>query len=151
MILRNIFILSSFFISSSVMASEDYSVTFKNHTNGAVTIKVINSICMHSTGKIPINVVSGGSESTSIQDKNSGIACINGYKQVFWNVYPNNNQNNQNNLYTQIKFNHEKRGGKWLTQISGQNISATCNGTPCSNLGNNGVQAGGPIIITIGG
>ncbi|MBH1920831.1 MULTISPECIES: hypothetical protein [Serratia] len=144
MMLRSFFVLSLIVTSNAVMASEDYAVTFKNQTNKTAKIVVVNEICMHSSGKSPMTIPSNASESTSIQDKNSGVGCVNGYKQVFWDVYLNNNK------YTQIGFTHQKRG-KWVTQITGSGISATCNGIKCSNTGTPGVNAGGPIIITIGG
>ncbi|KGM28960.1 hypothetical protein KS18_04055 [Photorhabdus luminescens] len=141
--LKTVFILSSIFISTSAIADQSYNVTFNNTQNRQAKIVVVSKICMHSAGDSPIYVNAKSSNSTTIRDSNSIAGCTNGYKQVFWNVYYNNT-----NYYTQIGFEHKKHKG-WVTQITGKNISATCDGIPCSNTGTPGVKAGGPINITI--
>ncbi|MBV7515688.1 hypothetical protein [Pseudomonas sp. PDM25] len=135
--------------SSMVMAAESYEVSFKNETSKMIYIKRMSLVCMKYAGSSETYaVVPGATASMALEDSNNIEGdCVNADKEVNWAVA----HTAASASFANVTFEHHKVDG-WRTQIklySGAEGSATCNGTPCSNLGAPGVKLTQPSPIKI--
>lgn len=143
--------LVSFFMlaSSQVMASQDYTVHFKNASNQTKYVKQLNSQCMHSPKNgSTYTVPPQGEVTVPMTDSNNAAgACTNGVKDINWAV-----DDNQSFSVANLTFKHQKISGTWYTKVStsfGLPATITCNNRDCSANGSPGVSGQpSPIVIT---
>ena len=136
-------------VSSQVLASQDYTVHFKNSSNQTKYVKQVNSQCMHSpkngnTYTVPPQgeITIGLTDSNNVSD-----GCTNGAKEINWAV-----DGDKSFKVVNLTFRHQKISGTWYTKITyylGLSATATCNGKACSISGKPGVSGEpSPIVIT---
>lgn len=152
-------ILSMFAFTYSAHAEQSFNIRFKNASSTKILISPTPGRCFH-TWDVPVGGVELAAGATSslykIQDKNSGLACVNNQKIANWELIPGEDAGSSSSL----AFYREKGNG-WLTKVSG----TSDNGSPvklsaghcqvsqglvdCLNIFVNDVIENGTIIYTI--
>lgn len=134
--------------SSQVMASQDYTVHFKNSSNTTKYVRQISSQCMYSPKSGNYTVPPRGDVSVGMTDSNNIFSlCTNGPKEVSWAV-----EDDKGNKFGNLTFRHIKDGGTWYTKVVpslGLSATITCNNGGCSTSGTPGMPGEpSPIVVT---
>ncbi|CAD15612.1 hypothetical protein [Ralstonia pseudosolanacearum] len=117
----------------------DYGLVFFNSTASDITLTVTASQCMYDTGPSSFVVKAYKTWDVKLSDKNSGLSCWNGWKNVMWSLSTGGT----------LEWRHEIQASSWSTQIKGDAKSATCDNVDClypNSVGNDNTT---PINIVL--